>query len=73
MVKASINHSLFLGFVVGSRGSEQVHILHLLFADGMLVFSGASLDQVKAIGDLLICFELVSGHKVNLAIGFNTN
>jgi hypothetical protein len=31
------------------------------------VFSGASLDQVQAIDDLLICFELVSGLKVNLA------
>jgi hypothetical protein len=67
MVKASIDHSLFLGFVVGTRGSEQVHISHLLFADDTLVFSGASLDQVQAIGDLLICFELVSGLKVNLA------
>ena len=28
---------------------------------------GASLDQVQAIGNLLICFELVSGLKVNLA------
>jgi hypothetical protein len=73
MVKASIDHSLFSGFVVGSRGSEQVHISHLLFVDGTLVFSRASLDQVQAIGDLLICFELVSGHKVNLAIGSNTD
>jgi hypothetical protein len=38
-----------------------------MFADDMLVFSGASLDQVQAIDDLLICFELVSGLKVNLA------
>ena len=31
------------------------------------MFSGASLDQVQAIDDLLICFELVLGLKVNLA------
>jgi hypothetical protein len=67
MAKASVDHSLFSGFAVGARGSEQVHILHLLFADDMLVFSGASLDQVQAIDYLLICFELVSGLKVNLA------
>jgi hypothetical protein len=66
MVKASIDHSLFSGFAVGARGGEQVHISHLLFADDTLIFSGASLDQVQAIGDLLICFELVSGLKVNL-------
>ena len=44
MVKALIDHSLFSSFVVGARGSEQVHISHLLFADDILVFSGASLD-----------------------------
>jgi hypothetical protein len=67
MVKASINHSLFSGFAVGTRGSEQVHISHLLFANDTLVFNGASLDQVQAVGDLLICFELVFGLKINLA------
>jgi hypothetical protein len=67
MVKASVDHGLFSGFVVGNKGSEQVHISHLLFADDMLVFSGASQVQVQANRDLLICFELVSGLKVNLA------
>ena len=52
---------------MGARGSEQVHISHLLFADDTLVFCGASRDQVQAIGNLLVCFELVSGLKVNLA------
>jgi hypothetical protein len=67
MVKASIDHSLFSGIFVGTRGREQVHISHLLFADDTLVFCGASRDQVQAIGNLLTCFELVSGLKVNLA------
>jgi hypothetical protein len=67
MVKASIDHSPFLGFAMGARGSEQVHISHLLFVDDTLIFSGASRDQVQAIGDLSICFELVSGLMVNLA------
>jgi hypothetical protein len=67
MAKAMVDHSRFSGFAVGARGSEQVHISHLLFADDTLVFSGASLDQVLAIDDLLICFELVSGLKINLA------
>ena len=67
MAKASVNHSFFLGFAMGARGSEQVHISHLLFADDTLVFCGASLDQVQAIDDLLVCFDLVSGLKVNLA------
>ena len=67
MVKASIDHSLFSGFAVGARWSKQVHISHIFFADDTLVFCGASLDQVHAIGNLLTYFELVSRLKVNLA------
>jgi hypothetical protein len=67
MVKASVEHGLFSGFVVGGRGSEQIHILHLLFADDTLIFTGASQMQVQTISNLLICFEVVSGLKVNLA------
>ena len=44
MVKATIDHNLMSGFAVGARGSKQVHVSHLLFADDMLVFCGASLD-----------------------------
>jgi hypothetical protein len=67
MVKALIEQGLFSGFVVGNRGSEQVHISHLLFVDNMLMFSGASQMPVQTISNLLTCFELVSGLKVNLA------
>ena len=66
MVKATTDHNLISGFAVGARGSEQVHISHLLFADDTLVFCGASLNQVQALIDLLVCFELVSS-QVNLA------
>jgi hypothetical protein len=44
MAKVMVDHSRFSGFAVGARGSVQVHISHLLFADDTLVFSGASLD-----------------------------
>ena len=67
MVKASVEHGLFSGFVVGDRGSEQVHISRLLFADDTLLFTGASRMQMQTIRNLLTCFELVSGLKVNLA------
>jgi hypothetical protein len=42
MVKASVEHGLFLGFVVGGRRNEHVHISYLLFADDTLIFTGAS-------------------------------
>jgi hypothetical protein len=67
MIKAMIDYNLISRFTVGARGSEQVLVSHLLFADDTLIFCGASLDQVQALGDLLVCFELVSGLKVNLA------
>ena len=67
MIKASVEHGLFSGFVVGDRGREQVHISHLLFVDDTLLFTGASRVQMQTINNLLTCFELVSGLKVNLA------
>jgi hypothetical protein len=67
MVKALVEHDLLSGFIVGGRGSEQIHISHMLFADDTLIFSRASQMQVQTISNLLICFEVVSGLKVNLA------
>ncbi|CAN1258050.1 Putative ribonuclease H protein At1g65750 [Linum perenne] len=44
--------------------SGEVH--HILYADDALVFCGASEEQVQQVLAILICFEAVSGLKVNL-------
>jgi hypothetical protein len=44
-----------------------INISHLLFADDILVFSEANLDHLRYLRVLLVCFEVVSGLKVNLA------
>jgi hypothetical protein len=66
MVAPPIDRGLLSGFFVGSRPSEAVHISHLLFADDTLVFCGANPNHLRYIRVLFLCFEVVSGLKVNL-------
>ena len=42
-------------------------ISYLLFASDALIFSRAVLDHLQHIWYLFLCFEVVSGLKVNLA------
>jgi hypothetical protein len=63
----TVQRGLLLGFSVGSSRSEVVNISHLLFADNTLVFCGANLDQLRFLRVLFLCFEAVSGLKINLA------
>jgi hypothetical protein len=51
---------------VGTRDNDRVEVSHLLFADDTLVFCGADASQINYMGALLVCFEAVSGLKVNL-------
>jgi hypothetical protein len=44
-----------------------VNIYHLLFVNDTLVFYGANSDHICSFQVLLICFEVVSGLKVNMA------
>lgn len=43
-----------------------IEVSHLLFADNILIFSGANVDQLVQLRWVLLCFELVSGLKVDL-------
>jgi hypothetical protein len=67
MITSIYSRGLILGFSVGSRGHNRVEVSHLLFADDTLVFCGADDSQIRYMGALLVCFEAVSGLKVNLS------
>jgi hypothetical protein len=67
MIGAITSRGLISGFSVGSIELNRVVVSHLLFADDTLVFCGANESQIRHLGALLVCFEAVSGLKVNLA------
>jgi hypothetical protein len=46
---------------------HQLIFSHLLFAYDTLVFCGANSDHIRSLQVLFICFEAVSGLKVNMA------
>jgi hypothetical protein len=67
MLGAFISRGLISGFTVGSSEMNRVNVSHLLFADDTLVFCGANESQIRHVGALLVCFEAVTGLKVNLS------
>jgi hypothetical protein len=70
MISALYSRGLILGFFVGTREHDRVEVSHLLFADDTLVFCGVDASQIGYMGALLVCFEAVSGLKVNLTKSF---
>jgi hypothetical protein len=66
MIGAIYSRGLISGFSVGARIQDRMEVSHLLFADDTLVFCGADANQISYLGALLVCFEAVSGLKVNL-------
>ena len=46
-------------------GCKKLKLVHLSFADDLLLFSASHLDSVHAINDILLHFSEVSGMKVN--------
>jgi hypothetical protein len=54
------------GFSVGLRYSEAMIVFHLLFADDTLIFCDPNVEQFRDLRCLLLCFEAVSGLKINV-------
>ncbi|GFY81333.1 hypothetical protein Acr_01g0011420 [Actinidia rufa] len=54
------------GFKIG-EGSQEVTVSHLLFADDTLILCNADSGELACLRDILLCFQAVSGLKINLA------
>ena len=67
MISGAVEGGFISGFSVGEASSGSLNISHLLFADDTLIFCEARREQIRALRALLLCFEAVSGLKVNLA------
>jgi hypothetical protein len=63
MISVVVNGGLLSGFSVGTK----IDILHLLFADDTLTFNGVDPNHLRHLQCLFLCFEAISGLKVNLA------
>jgi hypothetical protein len=66
MLTATMDHGLLTGFSVGSRNNEALVVSHLLFADDTLIFCGANSEQIRHLRCIFLCFEAVSGLRINL-------
>ena len=59
-----------MGFLIGyslkGKSGVVVNISHLLFTDNTLVFRRESEDQTAYLSTILLCFEALSGLRVNL-------
>jgi hypothetical protein len=66
MVNATVEQGLISGFSVGERVFSDLVVSHSLFADDTLIFCEACLEQIRYVHLIFLCFEVVSGLKVNL-------
>ncbi|KAL4320117.1 hypothetical protein GQ457_18G008920 [Hibiscus cannabinus] len=61
----AVEIGLFSGFSFGN-GEGQINVSHLQFADDLMIFCEASLEQVMNVKRVLRVFELASGLQLNL-------
>jgi hypothetical protein len=67
MLSSSVERGLLSGFSVGSRNNEALIISHLLFADDTLILCEPNVTHFRDLRCLFLCFEAVSGLKINLS------
>ena len=67
MLKRVEGAGLIRGFqAVGSRGVGEC-VSHLLFAEDTILFYDADVEQILHVRMLLLCFQAVTGLKVNVS------
>ena len=67
MMNVVVERELLTGFLVGLWHSEVMEVSHLLFADDTLIFCRPKVEQLQNLRCLVLCFEAVSGLKINLS------
>ena len=66
MLKRAMEGGFLTTCQVRGKGSERVDVSHLLFVDDTLIFCKALKDDMTHLGWLLMCFDAISGLKINL-------
>jgi len=66
LLSATVDRRLLSGFSVGFRNNNELLMSHLLFADALISWE-LNLDHLYLLPCLFLCFEAVSGLKINLA------
>jgi hypothetical protein len=62
-----VRGGLLFGFYVGHRDAGRINTSQLLFANDTLILCGADPDHLCPLWCLFLCFEAVSGLKINFA------
>ncbi|OMO91306.1 reverse transcriptase [Corchorus capsularis] len=62
MLENAANSNLFKGVQIGN---SNLSISHLQYADDTVIFCEPCIEQIRNVKNVLICFQLVSGLKVN--------
>ena len=65
MMKRVEEAGLLQGFKADGRWGRGVCVLHLLFADDTILFCDANEEQILHVRMFLLCFQVVTGLKVN--------
>jgi hypothetical protein len=66
MLSRAMEGGFLSGFRVDNRNNSPLEISHLLFANDTLIMCDADVDQIHNLDHSLLCFEAISGLKVNL-------
>ena len=65
MMKRVEGTGLLRGFKADGRRGGRVCVLHLLFVDDTILFCNANEEQILHVRMLLLCFQAVTGLKIN--------
>jgi hypothetical protein len=66
MISIAMSGSLFPGFSMGIGNIGGIDISHFQFVDDNLILCGANPDHLCCLRCLFLCFEVVSGLKINV-------